>query len=66
MLCGHKEFFFIFCYIYTNIYLKNNINAVFSRDLYDKTLFGWEEEFHWSIKLTIASVNSSTKFNHNL
>ena len=40
MLCAHKEFFFVLCEIYTNIYLKDNINAVLGRDLSDKTLCG--------------------------
>lgn len=39
-LCGHKEFSFILCEIYSNIYLKDNINAVFGRDPCDKTLCG--------------------------
>jgi len=69
MLCGHKEFFFILCGTYTNIYLKDNINAVLGRDLCDEALCGvgvGEGKFHWSINLTNDSVNSSTKFNHNL
>jgi len=68
MLCSHKEFFFVLCEIYTNIYLKDNINAVLGRDLCDKTLCreGGEGKYHWSVNLTIGSINSSTKFNHNL
>jgi len=40
MLWVHKKLFFVLCEIYTNMYLKDNINAALGRDLCDKTLCG--------------------------